>query len=51
MEKPEYELRDIPKRTFGIQKQMNDMYEVGYEFVTVALNHMIYRKIKKHKKD
>lgn len=42
---------DFIARARGIQKQMNDMYEVGYEFVTVALNHMIYRKIKKHKKD
>ena len=51
MEDPEYKVKDIPQRTGEIHRQLNNTYKEGYEFVAVAINHVIYRKIKKHKKD
>ena len=51
MEEPEYKAKDVPVGTGPIQNQLNDMHKKGYEFVTVTLNHVIYKKIKKHKKD
>jgi hypothetical protein len=52
MEKPEYEVKDAPIAHIDpIKKQLNDMYSNGYEFVTITLNHMIYKKSKKPKKD
>jgi len=37
MEKPEYQVKYVPEARFA-QKQLNEMYDEGYEFVTWTVN-------------
>lgn len=51
MEKPEYRVEDVPRNTQRKFDQLNNMFKDGYEFVAVAMNQVIYKKVKKHKND
>jgi len=50
MEKTEYKVYKVPQQNL-IETELNKMYVAGYEFVTLTHDRMIYKKIKKHKKD